>query len=159
MKRDDTVYLKHILDASIRIDNYLRGFSKKTFDSNELLQDGVIRQLEIIGEATKRISEQLRNNYSGIPWQDIAGMRDKLIHDYFGVDLDTVWLTAQTDVPILYEKVLDILRDIEKNRLCGRGEKCSAPYRFVSVPGAGYRLARHTAAPMDSKTRIALKSR
>jgi uncharacterized protein with HEPN domain len=94
--------------------HYLRRFSKKTFDSNELLQDGVIRQLEIIGEATKRISEPLRNNYSGIPWQDIAGMRDKLIHDYFGVDLDTVWLTAQTDVPILYEKVLDILRDIEK---------------------------------------------
>jgi len=76
-----------------------------------LLQDGVIRQLEIIGEATKRLSKSLRQQYAEVPWQDIAGMRDKLIHDYFGVDVDTVWLTATEDVLGLREKIKEILSD------------------------------------------------
>ena len=76
-----------------------------------MLQDGVIRQLEIIGEATKRLSKGLRRQYSEIPWQDIAGMRDKLIHDYLGVDVKAVWLTAREDVPILQEQIRMILND------------------------------------------------
>jgi len=112
MKYDDSVYLRHILDAILRIDLYLRDKDETIFKQDTLLQDGVIRQLEIIGEATKRLSKALRAKYGHIPWQDIAGMRDKLIHDYLGVDIDQVWLTAIEDLPILRIEIEKTLLDL-----------------------------------------------
>jgi len=115
MERDDTVYLRHVIDASERISEYLKGVTKLRFETNHLLQDGIIRQLEIIGEAIKRVSKDVRVIYPEVPWQDIAGMRDKLIHDYFGVDIETVWLTAHDDIPRLKQQIEGILRDLGKS--------------------------------------------
>ncbi|MFO1433216.1 MAG: DUF86 domain-containing protein [Candidatus Competibacteraceae bacterium] len=112
MKRDDTVYLQHILAAIARAETYLQDIDEAAFITNFLVQDGIIRQLEIIGEATRRLSVQLRNKYDPIPWDDIAGMRGKLIHDYFGVDIDKVWLTAIEDLPTLKEAVTRILAEL-----------------------------------------------
>ena len=112
MPRDDSVYLHHILDAIAKVESYLEGIDHETFLDHSLVQDGVIRQIEIIGEAVRRLSRDLRDQFSHIPWQDIAGMRDKLIHDYFGVDLETVWLTALQDLPALKTEVRQILQSL-----------------------------------------------
>jgi uncharacterized protein with HEPN domain len=112
MPRDNSVYLHHILDAIAKVERYTQDVDYEEFLEDSLLQDGVIRQTEIIGEAVRRLSRDLRTKYPHIPWQDIAGMRDKLIHDYFGVDLETVWLTALQDLPALKAEVLQILRDL-----------------------------------------------
>jgi len=78
------------------------------------VQDGVIRQLEIIGEAVRHLSNSLRIKYPHVPWRDIAGTRDKLIHDYFGIDLEKVWVMVQEDIPTLKIEVEKILNDLDK---------------------------------------------
>lgn len=84
--KDDKVYLRHIQDAIGHIDDFIKDCEEKDFEKNVLVHSAVIRQLEIIGEAVKSLSSDLRRKYKHIPWRDIAGLRDKLIHEYFGVD-------------------------------------------------------------------------
>ncbi len=79
--------------------------------NNNLAQAGVIREIEIIGEATKRLTEEFKGKYPNIPWKKMAGMRDKLIHDYFGVDVDAVWDTVKQDIPVLEVEVREIITD------------------------------------------------
>lgn len=99
--KDDRIYIEHILQSIDRIHSYITDKDKETFINDFITQDAVIRQLEIIGEATKRISKKLRNNNPNIPWADMAGMRDILIHDYIDVDLEIVWKTASDSIPKL----------------------------------------------------------
>ncbi len=112
MQHDDSVYLKHIRDSILRIRRYTQKVSVARFKKDTLTQDAVIRQIEIIGEASKRLSEKTRSANKDVPWNDIAGMRDKLIHDYFGVDIEKVWLTVQNDIPILRKQVNRILKSL-----------------------------------------------
>ncbi|WXG46964.1 MAG: DUF86 domain-containing protein [Candidatus Atabeyarchaeum deiterrae] len=116
MKKDDTFYLRHILDAISRIEEYSHRIVYKDFKDNHLVQDGIIRQIEIIGEATKKLSKQTREKSPAIPWNDMAGMRDKLIHDYFGVDTDAVWDTVEKDIPSLKSKLKNIIETKGKQK-------------------------------------------
>jgi len=97
--KDDQIYIEHILQSIDRIQSYIAGKDQETFLNDFITQDAVVRQLEIIGEVTKRISKELRKNNSDVPWDDMAGMRDVLIHDYIDVDLNIVWKTASESIP------------------------------------------------------------
>ena len=108
MIRDDQVYLAHVMDALQQITIYTVGMNEKKFLENRLVQDGVIRQFEIVGEATKNISISFRDRHPFIPWKDLAGFRDKLIHQYFGIDLETVWRSVVVDVPMLQDEISKI---------------------------------------------------
>jgi len=108
----DLFYLKHILEAAQKIESYV-SVGRNAFMKESHWQDAVIRQLEVIGEATKRLSLEVRSNHPDIPWRRIAGMRDVLIHDYMGVDLAAVWEVAQRDLPGLKRQLESILRESE----------------------------------------------
>ena len=98
--KNDGVYLRHIRDAIRDIEEYTAA-GREAFLSDRMRQDAVIRKLEIIGEAVKRLSEDTKSRQPSIPWKQIAGMRDRLSHDYFGVDLDLVWRVVERDLPTL----------------------------------------------------------
>ena len=109
MTKDPAVYLLHILDAIGRIERYVAD-GEEAFLADEKSQDAVARNLEIIGEATKRLPAKLRAEYPAIPWKEIAGMRDVLIHDYLGIDERVVWRTVAKDLPRLRRAVERMLR-------------------------------------------------
>lgn len=99
--KKDSLYVGHILKAVEDIERYVANVDFERFSKDTLVQDGVMRKLEIIGEAAKRLSSELYGSTSEIPWGDICGMRDKLVHDYFGIDLMAVWKTVTEDLDAL----------------------------------------------------------
>ena len=111
--KNDRIYIRHILDAIDKVEQYVR-IGYDNFMAHSHWQDAVIRQLEIIGEATKRLSEECRTQYKGVPWQRIAGLRDVLIHDYMGVDLEAVWQVTQKNVPQLKKQLKGIMTELER---------------------------------------------
>ncbi len=102
-------FLLHIVNECQFIIDVKAGRDKNQLFNDETISRAIIRSLEVIGEATKKLPDDFRLTYSHIPWAEIAGMRDVLIHNYFGVDYDIVWNTINNDIPFLYEELLHIL--------------------------------------------------
>mgnify|MGYP001247187136 CR=1 FL=1 len=98
--KDVSAYLKHIREAIVKIEKYTEG-GQKTFLEDTMIQDSVIRNLEIIGEAARNLPADLRKSYPEVPWRSITGMRNVLIHEYFGVDPGIIWQTITGDLPQL----------------------------------------------------------
>ncbi len=111
MPRDSRVYLEDILEATRKITTYTGSLSKTAFLEDEKTLDAVIRNLEVIGEAVKKLPEDLRAQHSGVEWKKIAGLRDILIHEYFGLDAEIVWDIVRNKVPALNREVRTILNE------------------------------------------------
>lgn len=110
MLKNNLIYIEHILTCVNKILEYTKGMNEVQFLNNNIVQDAVIRNFEVIGEATKQLSAEFRKKYSNIPWKEIAGMRDILIHDYIGVDIWAVWQTVVQYVPEFKTNIEDILK-------------------------------------------------
>ena len=113
MMKDSSVFLKHILKSINNINDFSKGMSETKFLKDRLRQSAIVREIKIIGEAVKNLPLSFRKKYPSVEWIKIAGMRDKLIHHYFGINLERVWNVIKRDLPVLEG---DILRILEKEK-------------------------------------------
>ncbi|MGL5202242.1 MAG: HepT-like ribonuclease domain-containing protein [Cetobacterium sp.] len=115
--RDDLVYVEHMIDSIESVYKFIGNKSFEEFKEDDLVISGVIRKLEILGEASGKVSDSIKLRYPNIEWRILKDFRNYLIHQYFGVDVATVWEAIQTDMPILKEKLLELKRILiqEKN--------------------------------------------
>jgi uncharacterized protein with HEPN domain len=102
--RTDKLFLYDIIECCEKVENYAAGVSEADFKNNKMLQDAVVRNIEVIGEASKNLSDELRGANSQVAWRDITRMRDKIAHHYFRIDLDVVWETIKSDIPELKQQ-------------------------------------------------------
>ena len=109
MNKDPEIFLKHILESIKLIESFSKNLNKSKFLKNKLRQNAIVRELEIIGEAVKNLPHNYTARHPNLEWSKIAGLRDKLIHHYFGVDLNTVWDVVKGDLPQLKKKIQEIL--------------------------------------------------
>jgi len=114
-EKRDFVFIEHIMESINAIEDFSKNLSKEELTSNRLKQSAIIREIEIIGEATKNLSENFKKKYKKIEWTNIAGTRDKMIHHYFGVDLNIVWSIIRKDIPSLKKNIEKIRRELNEN--------------------------------------------
>lgn len=103
--KNDEVYLRHILDAIGRIEDYTSGIDQASFSGSTLLQDAVYRQLEIIGEASRRVSDELKERHDDIPWRSMIGLRNRIAHEYIDLDIEVIWDVVRNDLPMLHRLI------------------------------------------------------
>ncbi len=116
MTRDIRVYIEDILDSITKIQQYTQTIDEQDFLTNTQLQDAVLRRLEIMGEAVKNIPQAFRDRYPQIPWKKIAGLRDVLIHEYFGVNMRRAWKVAKQDIFVLSDELKKVKKDLETQK-------------------------------------------
>jgi uncharacterized protein with HEPN domain len=115
MKHDPKVFLDHILESIELIEKYTRNVTVEEFTESVDVQDKVIRRLEIIGEAVKNLPADIKKQHKDVPWKRIAGMRDKLIHEYFGVDLKLTWQVVEKELSPLKQRMLEMRDEFEED--------------------------------------------
>lgn len=113
--RNDDLFIFDIVECCRKIESYLSEVNENDFLQNPMLQDAVVRNIEIIGEAAKNLTEETRNSHSAIGWRDIMRMRDKIAHHYFRINIDVVWQTAKTDIPELLSKLQQPITESDEN--------------------------------------------
>jgi len=112
--RNHSLYLADILAALEAIQSFVQGMSFEDFRQDDKTSSAVIRKFEVIGEAAKRVPESIKQKYPSVPWKEMAGMRDKLIHFYFGVNYDLLWQTIENRIPEIKPVISQILGDLKK---------------------------------------------
>jgi uncharacterized protein with HEPN domain len=112
MTRDPRLYLQDIAESIQDIENYTQDMNEEGFHASRLVQDAVVRRLEIIGEAARQLPAATKNQYPSVPWRRIAGLRNRITHEYFGILLERIWEVIQRDLPLLKETIHQMQLDL-----------------------------------------------
>jgi len=110
-KRNVGIYLEDILESTELIEQYILEISEEEFYASKEKQDAILHRIQIIGEAAKKVSSEYRKKWSSLPWKEIAGMRDIIVHEYFGISLGMIWKVATDDIPVIKEQIKRLLEN------------------------------------------------
>ena len=116
MNKSPLPFLNHILEEIDNIEKFTKGLTKEQFVSNKLKQYAVVRSLEVIGEAVKNLPLSIRNENPKVPWKEIVGTRDKIVHHYFGISYELIWMVVKEELPKLKKQISKVIKDLKEER-------------------------------------------